>query len=87
MVSVAAVAAVAGARILVRITGAVLKQGRPLVQDTVGAQGVEAKTRVFILYSRKDMELADKLEAALKVRGFEVLIDQAQRLMGGTFGG
>lgn len=49
-----------------------------LVQDIVGAQGNEPKTRVFISYSRKDMAFADRLEAALKVRGFEVLIDRQE---------
>jgi hypothetical protein len=48
------------------------------MQDTVGAQSVETKTRVFISYSRKDMAFADRLEAALKARGFEVLIDREE---------
>jgi hypothetical protein len=48
------------------------------VRDTVGARSVETKTKVFISYSRKDMEFADKLEAALKARGFEVLIDRQE---------
>jgi hypothetical protein len=52
------------------------------VQDTVGAPCVETKTntktRVFISYSRKDMAFADRLEAALKARGFEVLIDRQE---------
>ena len=48
------------------------------MQDTVGAPSVETKTRVFISYSRKDMAFADRLEAALKARGFEVLIDREE---------
>ena len=48
------------------------------MQDTVGARNVEAKTRVFISYSRKDMAFADRLEASLKARGFEVLIDRQE---------
>ena len=48
------------------------------MQDTLGARIVETKTRVFISYSRKDMAFADKLEAALKARGFEVLIDRQE---------
>jgi Sulfatase-modifying factor enzyme 1/TIR domain len=32
----------------------------------------------FISYSRKDMAFADKLEAALRARGFEVLIDRQE---------
>jgi hypothetical protein len=38
----------------------------------------QAKTRVFISYSRKDRVFADRLEAALKARGFEVLIDRQE---------
>jgi hypothetical protein len=52
------------------------------VQDTVDARSVGTKTvtktRVFISYSRKDMAFTDKLEAALKTRGFEVLIDRQE---------
>lgn len=48
------------------------------MQDTVAARSVETKTRVFISYSRKDMAFADKLEAALKARGFQVLIDRQE---------
>src|ERR1700724_2105478 len=35
-----------------------------------------SKAKVFIAYSRKDIEFADRLDAALKVRGFEPLIDR-----------
>jgi hypothetical protein len=38
----------------------------------------QAKTRVFISYSRKDLAFADGLEVALKDRGFEVLIDRQE---------
>jgi formylglycine-generating enzyme required for sulfatase activity len=41
-------------------------------------QDVGTKTRVFISYSRKDMAFADRLEAALKARGFDVLIDREE---------
>ena len=34
------------------------------------------KAKVFISYSRKDMAFADRLDAALKARGFETLIDR-----------
>jgi formylglycine-generating enzyme required for sulfatase activity len=34
------------------------------------------KAKVFISYSRKDMAFADRLDAALKARGFEPLIDR-----------
>src|SRR5262245_22191292 len=46
--------------------------------DPVGERNVETKTRVFISYSRKDMAFADKLETALRARGFEVLIDREE---------
>jgi len=36
----------------------------------------QSKAKVFISYSRKDMSFADRLEAALKTRGFEPLIDR-----------
>jgi tetratricopeptide (TPR) repeat protein len=39
--------------------------------------GHESKAKVFISYSRKDMAFADRLEAALKARGFEPLIDRS----------
>ena len=38
----------------------------------------ERKTKIFISYSRKDMAFADRLEAALKARGFEPLIDRTE---------
>jgi hypothetical protein len=38
----------------------------------------DTKARVFISYSRKDMGFADNLEAALKARGFEPLIDRTK---------
>ena len=34
--------------------------------------------KIFISYSRKDMAFADRLEAALKARGFEPLIDRTE---------
>src|SRR5215831_5607918 len=46
----------------------------------VGAASQEAedrsKAKVFISYSRKDIQFADRLDAALKARGFEPLIDR-----------
>ena len=41
----------------------------------VASGAIPSKTRVFISYSRKDMAFADRLEAALKERGFDVFID------------
>lgn len=34
--------------------------------------------RIFISYSRKDMDFADRLDGALKARGFEPLIDRTK---------
>src|SRR5215813_13077921 len=36
----------------------------------------QSKAKVFISYSRKDITFADRLDAALKARGFEPLIDR-----------
>jgi hypothetical protein len=40
--------------------------------------GQQPKARVFISYSRKDMTFADRLEAGLRARGFEPLIDREE---------
>jgi hypothetical protein len=37
----------------------------------------QSKAKVFISYSRKDIAFADRLDAALKARGFEPLIDRS----------
>jgi WD40 repeat protein len=37
-----------------------------------------SKSRIFISYSRKDIEFADRLELALRERGFVTLIDRAE---------
>jgi TIR domain len=44
----------------------------------VAESNKEAKAKVFISYSRKDLAFADRLEAALKVRGLEPLIDRTE---------
>ena len=49
-----------------------------MVIEAERAQAVERKTRIFISYSRKDMAFTDRLEAALKGRGFELLIDRTE---------
>ena len=62
-----------------KINRASFRQRAIFVQDDpLGEPNVETKTRVFISYSRKDMAFADKLEAALRARGFEVLIDRQE---------
>jgi len=50
----------------------VFDQGRNESQS--GEQA--AKTTIFISYSRKNMAFADRLEAGLKAKGFEPLIDR-----------
>jgi hypothetical protein len=42
------------------------------------ASGQPAKAKVFISYSRKDMAFADRLELALKARGFSPAIDRSE---------
>src|SRR6516164_4774785 len=49
-----------------------------MAADSEHAQDSEPKARIFISYSRKDMAFADRLEAALKTRGFEPLIDSTE---------
>src|ERR1700686_4012004 len=49
-----------------------------MVADTERAGKADPKARIFISYSRKDMAFADRLEAALKARGFEPLIDREE---------
>src|SRR5436190_17686365 len=49
-----------------------------MVTDAGSAREAEPKARVFISYSRKDIAFADRLEAALKARGFEPLIDRTE---------
>src|SRR3984957_17846355 len=48
-----------------------------MIED-INAQAAEPKARIFISYSRKDMAFTDRLDAALKARGFEPLIDRAE---------
>src|SRR3984893_331192 len=40
----------------------------------------QPKARVFISYSRKDMDFADRLDATLKARGYKTLIDRSDIL-------
>ena len=49
-----------------------------MTADTAPAADVQPKAKIFISYSRKDMAFADRLEAALKARGFEPLIDRTE---------
>jgi hypothetical protein len=47
-----------------------------MVTSSGEGHGDDSKIRVFISYSRKDSVFADRLEGALKARGFEALIDR-----------
>ena len=49
-----------------------------MAADGEQARDAEPKTKVFISYSRKDTAFADSIEAALKARGFEPLIDRSE---------
>jgi TIR domain len=49
-----------------------------MATDPVETRSKEVKSKVFISYSRKDMAFAEKLEAALNARDFEVLIDRQE---------
>jgi tetratricopeptide (TPR) repeat protein len=44
--------------------------------DPVLETGGQSKAKVFISYSRKDIDFADRLDGALRARGFEPLIDR-----------
>jgi formylglycine-generating enzyme required for sulfatase activity len=49
-----------------------------MIVDAEQALTAGPSARIFISYSRKDMPFADRLEAALKARGFETLIDRTE---------
>jgi formylglycine-generating enzyme required for sulfatase activity len=49
-----------------------------MIADAEQASKAEPTARIFISYSRKDMPFADRLEGALKARGFETLIDRTE---------
>ena len=49
-----------------------------MTADAVPAADVASKAKIFISYSRKDLPFADRVEAALKARGFEPLIDRTE---------
>jgi hypothetical protein len=44
-----------------------------MISNAVEENGHQSKAKVFISYSRKDIAFADRLETALKARGFEPL--------------
>ena len=50
----------------------------PMVTETELSEAPEPKARIFISYSRDDMAFVDQLEAALRARGFQPLIDRTE---------
>jgi hypothetical protein len=48
-----------------------------MMTDAVGLDA-QSKAKVFISYSRKDIDFSNRLDAALKARGFEPLIDREE---------
>ena len=49
-----------------------------MAADVTHAPNHQPKAKIFISYSRKDLAFADRLDAALKIRGFEPLIDREE---------
>ena len=49
-----------------------------MAADAAHAPDHQPKAKIFISYLRKDMPFADRLEAALKARDFEPLIDRTE---------
>src|SRR5882762_3891852 len=47
-------------------------------KTTVSSENHQSRAKVFISYSRRDIAFVDRLEAALKARGFEPLIDRTE---------
>jgi TIR domain len=49
-----------------------------MTEDSERAKERGSRVSIFISYSRKDMAFADRLEASLRARGFEPLIDRSE---------
>jgi hypothetical protein len=49
-----------------------------MIRERASQRDRQPAARVFISYSRKDMAFAERLEAALKARGIEPLIDRSE---------
>ncbi len=49
-----------------------------MVLDSDHPQDVLSKVKIFISYSRRDMDFVDRLEAAVDARGIEPLIDRSE---------
>ena len=55
-----------------------MSQGTAMADDDAHAPDRQTKAKIFISYSRKNMAFADRLEAALRERGLEPLIDRTE---------
>jgi hypothetical protein len=55
-----------------------VNQETAMAANTAQAPNRQTKAKIFVSYSRKDMAFAGRLEAALKARGFEPLIDRTE---------
>ena len=55
-----------------------MSQGTTGAADAARGPDDQPKAKIFISYSRKDMAFADRLDSALKARGFEPLIDREE---------
>src|SRR5262249_55684443 len=58
-----------------RMISAPTQRNTPMTDGTA-QQTDQSRAKVFISYSRKDIAFADRLDAALRARGFEPLIDR-----------
>ena len=51
--------------------------GAAMTVSSERARDSKLRTKIFISYSRRDLEFADRIAAALKARGFDTLIDRS----------
>src|SRR5262245_6838560 len=59
------------------LSGHGLLQVQPMISSTSSRpEGAARKLKVFVSYSRRDIEFADRIVEALQDRGLEVLIDR-----------
>jgi hypothetical protein len=57
---------------------AAFKRSERHVEPITKASEADTKAKIFICYSRRDLDFAERLDAALRDRGFEPLIDQTE---------
>jgi hypothetical protein len=64
------------------------RHGNHLASNLIGSEGMERATeeaeklRIFIIYSREDLDFADQLAAALATYGFPTLLDRHELIEG-----